>query len=96
MARELGINDIQFIPVRNKELPKEEMIPLIKDKKYLIVDEICDTGNIYSKVCDAIRMVDCDRDFAFLMTRSQDDNDDERGYVGKVLDHNKWIVFPWE
>jgi uncharacterized protein len=95
MARELGINHIQFIPVRNKKLHKEGMPPLSKSKKYLIVDEIYDTGNTFSKVFDAVREFDCD--FAFLMRRFKDNNGDGVvAYVGKVLNHNKWIVFPWE
>ena len=92
MARELHIDYIQLIPVRNKKLCKEEMPLLVKDKKYLIIDEIYDTGDIFSKVYDAIRIFDCD--FAFLMSRYEHNS---RGiYVGKVLNHNKWIVFPWE
>jgi uncharacterized protein len=92
MARELNINYIQFIPVRNKNLYKAEMPTLLKDKKYLIVDEIYDTGDIFSKVYDAVRIFDCD--FAFLMSRYEHNS---RGtYIGKVLNHDKWIVFPWE
>jgi hypoxanthine phosphoribosyltransferase len=94
MARELDINHIQFIPVRNKRLHKEEMPPLFKDKKYLIVDEIYDTGNVFSKVYDMVRGFDCD--FAFLIRRFKDNNGDGEAYIGKVLNHNKWIVFPWE
>ena len=92
MARELDIDYIQLIPVRNKKLRKEEMPLLVKDKKYLIIDEIYDTGDTFSKVYDAVRIFDCD--FAFLMSRYEHSS---RGtYVGKVLNHNKWIVFPWE
>jgi uncharacterized protein len=92
MARELNINYIQFIPVRNKNLYKAEMPTLLKDKKYLVVDEIYDTGDIFSKVYDAVRIFDCD--FAFLMSRYEHNS---RGtYIGKVLNHDKWIVFPWE
>ena len=92
MARELNIDYIQLVPVRNKKLYKHEMPLLFKDKKYLIIDEIYDTGNTFSKVYDAVRMFDCD--FAFLMSRYEHNS---RGtYVGKVLNHNKWIVFPWE
>ncbi len=98
MARELGIDYIQLIPVRNKKLNKEEMPLLLQDKKYLIIDEIYDTGDIFSKVYDAIRMFDCD--FAFLMSRyersSISNSSSKRTYIGKVLNHNKWIVFPWE
>jgi uncharacterized protein len=92
MARELHIDHIQLIPVRNKKLYKEEMPLLRKDKKYLIIDEIYDTGDTFCKVYDAVKIFDCD--FAFLMSRQEYNI---RGtYIGKVLNHNKWIVFPWE
>jgi hypoxanthine phosphoribosyltransferase len=98
MARELDIDCIQLIPVRDKKLHKEEMPLLLKDKKYLIIDEIYDTGDIFYKVYEAVRMFDCD--FAFLMSRyeriSSSSNSSKRTYIGKVLNHNKWIVFPWE
>ena len=94
MARELGINQIHFIPVRDRKLQKKEMPPLYKDRKYLIVDEIYDTGDTFSKVYDAVRTFDCD--FAFLMRRFIEDDIDGAPYIGKVLNHNKWIVFPWE
>lgn len=94
MARELDINYIQFIPIRNKKLYKEEMPLLSKEKKYLIIDEIYDTGDTFSKVYDAVRIFNCD--FAFLISRYEDDNSNRKIYVGKILNHNKWIVFPWE
>jgi uncharacterized protein len=92
MARELNIDHIQLIPIRRKKLHKEEMPALFKDKKYLVIDEIYDTGDIYSKVHDALKIFDCD--FAFLMSRYQVNL--KGAYIGKVLNHNKWIVFPWE
>ena len=93
MARELGIDHIQFIPVRNKKLYKGEMPLLFKVKKYLIVDEILDTGETFSKVCYLTRILDCD--FAFLMSRYRYTRKPYE-FVGKLLNHNKWIVFPWE
>ncbi|HZA69167.1 MAG TPA: hypothetical protein VE548_05650 [Nitrososphaeraceae archaeon] len=57
MARDLDINHIQFIPIRNKKLYKKEMSSLFKDKKHLVVDEIFDTGKMFSKVCNIIRFV---------------------------------------
>lgn len=48
IARELNINHILFIPVRNKKLFKEEMPPLFDNKKYLVIDDIYDKGNTYS------------------------------------------------
>jgi len=96
MARELDINLIQFIPIRNKKLYKQEMPLLTKYKKYLIIDEIYDTGDTFYKVFDVVRTFNCD--FAFLISRYEDNtnNHTRRIYVGKILNHNKWIVFPWE
>ena len=91
MARELDINRIQFIPIRNKKLQKDDMPKLNKDKKYLIVDDIYDTGNTFYKVCDFIKEFNCD--FVFLMCRYQQNNSI---LVGKILNHKKWVVFPWE
>ena len=91
IARELDIDQIQFIPIRNKKLHAEEMLPLLKGKKYLIVDDIYDTGDTFTKVFDVVKGFDCD--FAFLMTRYKDSS---APLVGKVLNHEKWIVFPWE
>jgi hypoxanthine phosphoribosyltransferase len=91
IARELDINHIQFIPIRNKQLHIEEMLPLLKGTKYLIIDDIYDTGDTYDKVYSVIR--EFDYDFAFLMTRYKDSN---ATLVAKVLNHEKWIVFPWE
>jgi uncharacterized protein len=94
MARDLNIDHIQLIPVRHKKLYKDEMPLLLKDKKYLIIDEIYDTGDTFRKVYDAVRIFDCDFDFAFLMSRCE--HNSRRMYIGKILNHNKWIVFPWE
>jgi uncharacterized protein len=95
MARELNIDYIQFIPVRNKELQREEMPLLHKDKKYLVIDEIYDTGDTFSKVYDVVKVVD--NDFAFLMSRSEQQcHHNIEAFVGKILIHNKWVVFPWE
>ena len=92
MARELNNDYIQLIPVRQKKLYKEEMPTLFKSKKYLVIDEIYDTGDIYSKVHDTLKNVDCD--FAFLMSRYQVNF--HEAYIGKILNHNKWVVSPWE
>ena len=94
MALQLDIHHIQFIPVRNKNLHTEEMPQLDTDKKYLVVDEIYDTGETFTKVHSAMRNFDCD--YAYLMRRFIDTNDNETAFIGKILNHNKWIVFPWE
>ena len=94
IARELDINYIQFIQIRNKKLFKEEMPLLNEEKRYLVIDEIYDTGNTFSQVYDAVKTFNCD--FAFLISRYKEIISDRTIYVGKILNHNKWIVFPWE
>ncbi len=91
IAKELDIQNIQFVPIRNKKLYREELVPLQKDKKYLIVDDIYDTGNTFLKVFNIVK--EFNYDFAFLMTRYQNNN---VKLVSKILNHRKWIVFPWE
>lgn len=91
VARELEINHILLIPIRNKKLHMEEMPQLNRNINYLIVDDIYDTGNTFTKVHDVVR--EFDYEFAFLMTRYKDKN---AKLAARVLDHKKWIVFPWE
>lgn len=91
IARDLDINHIQFIVVRNKKLYAEDMLPLLKGKKYLIVDDIYDTGDTFNMIYVMVKDFDCD--FAFLMSRYKNSNS---SLVAKVLNHEKWIVFPWE
>jgi uncharacterized protein len=87
----MNINDIRFILIRNKQLFMKEVYPLSKDKKYLVVDEIYDTGSTFFKVSDALIEFSCD--FAFLISRYKNSN---AKTVAKVLNHDKWVVFPWE
>lgn len=90
LSRELGIDAIQFIPVRNKAIIKSEMPILHPDKKYLVIDDIYDTGDTFCKAADALGGFSCD--FSFCMSRHEQD----AGLSPKVLNHEKWIVFPWE
>jgi hypoxanthine phosphoribosyltransferase len=65
----------------------EFLIKLLADriqksnKKYLVIDEICDTGNTFSKVADELKIVHCD--FAFLISRYKHNSG---ALVGKILD----------
>jgi uncharacterized protein len=87
MARGLNIDFIQFIPVRNKELQREEMPLLHKDKKYLVIDEIYDTGDTFSKVYDVIPLIN---DFnSFHISLVSDDRDPidlrEKGHLNYLI-----------
>ncbi|MGB7632967.1 MAG: phosphoribosyltransferase family protein [Nitrososphaeraceae archaeon] len=94
IARELDIDHILFIPIRCKKLHREEMPSLSESRKYLVVDDIYDTGNTFSVVSNEIGKFDCD--FAFLIRRFADNGSGREEYIGEILDHKKWIVFPWE
>jgi hypoxanthine phosphoribosyltransferase len=95
LALELGIKNIQLIPVRNKKLFAEEMPQLYASKKYLVVDEIYDTGDVFFKVHSVVRNFDCN--YAFLMKRFKNAvGDGPVMFIGKTLNHDKWVVFPWE
>ncbi|MEW6604953.1 MAG: phosphoribosyltransferase family protein [Thermoproteota archaeon] len=89
LSRELGIDMIQFIPVRNKTVIKSEMPFLDTSKRYLVIDDIYDTGDTWRVVAHALSGFNCD--FCFCMSRHK-----SYGITAMVLDHNKWIVFPWE
>jgi uncharacterized protein len=78
---------------RKDRVDIEEMPPMSGDKKYLIVDDIYDSGDTYSKVHRVIEMFDCD--FAFLINRCKYAGKSS-AFIGKILNHNKWILFQWE
>ena len=71
------------------------MPSLSESRKYLVVDDIQDTGNTFSVVSNEVGKFDCD--FAFLIRRFADnDSDGREKYIGELLNHKKWIVLPWE
>ncbi|MGI0020036.1 MAG: phosphoribosyltransferase [Nitrososphaera sp.] len=90
LAEELGIDDVKLVPVRKKKIIAQEMPALDKKKRYLIIDDIYDTGDTYRKVSKAVKGFSCD--YAFCMTRRPTD----AGICGRILGHDRWIVFPWE
>jgi hypoxanthine phosphoribosyltransferase len=90
LAEELGVDAIQALPVRGKALVRSEMPPMDNRKKYLVVDDIYDTGRTYRNVSKALKGYKCD--YTFCMTRY----DQNFGVYGRILNHDRWIVFPWE
>jgi hypoxanthine phosphoribosyltransferase len=90
LAEELGIDDVKLVPVRKKKVIAAEMPALDKKKKYLVIDDIYDTGDTYDKVRKALKGFSCD--YAFCMAR----NPTHAGICGRILGHDRWIVFPWE
>ena len=92
ISRELDINDIEFITIRKNKIFKFNKFH--KDKKYLlIIDEIYDTGKTFSIVNDYFKRFEYD--YACLISRYRIP-DNNKIVTGKVLNHKRWIVFPWE
>ena len=90
LAEEVGIDRILLLPVRDKQVIEAEMPHLEKQIKYLVIDDIYDTGDMYLKVAKATLGFDCT--FVFCISRY----DQMFGVYGKVLNHKRWVVFPWE
>jgi uncharacterized protein len=90
LAEELRMDAIQLVPIREKQVIKSEIPRRERKKKYLVVDDIYDTGATYGKVAEALKQFSCD--YAFCMSRYEQ----SVGLYGRVLNHNRWIVFPWE
>lgn len=92
ISRELNINDIEFITIRKNKIFKFNKFH--KDKKYLlIIDEIYDTGKTFSIVNKYFKRFEYD--YACLISRYRIP-DNNKIVTGKVLNHKRWIVFPWE
>lgn len=92
ISRELNINDIEFITIRKNKIFKFNKFH--KDKKYLlIIDEIYDTGKTFSIVNKYFKRFEYD--YACLISRYRIP-DNNKIITGKVLNHKRWIVFPWE
>jgi uncharacterized protein len=92
ISRELDINDIEFITIGKNKIFKFNKFH--KDKKYLlIIDEIYDTGKTFSIVNEYFKRFEYD--YACLVSRYRIP-DNNKIVTGKVLNHKRWIVFPWE
>ena len=94
IARELDINYIEFITIKRNKILKFNKFH--KDKKsLLIIDDIYDTGKTFSIVNEYFKRYELEYDYACLVSRYRILHNNKI-VTGKVLNHNKWIVFPWE
>ena len=63
-----------------------------KNKKYLVVDEIYDTGKTFSRISRLLETFEYE--FVCLLSRYPVSN--KKIIYGKILNNKNWIVFPWE
>lgn len=92
ISRELDINDIEFISIKRNKIFKFNKFH--KNKKYLLIDEIYDTGKTFFIVNEYFKRFEYD--YACLISRYRIPDNNNKIVSGKVLNHKKWIVFPWE
>ena len=93
ISRELNINDIDFISVKRNQIFTSSNFP--RNKKYLMIDDIYDTGKTFLTVNKFFNSFEYD--YACLVSRYRiTDNNSKIIIIGEILNHNKWIVFPWE
>ena len=91
ISRELDINDIDFISVKMNQMFASSNFP--RNKKYLLIDEIYDTGKTFCIVNKFFNGFEYD--YACLISRYRI-IDNSKIITGDILNHNKWVVFPWE
>ena len=93
ISRELNIKNIDFISVKMNQIFTSSNFP--RNKKYLLIDDIYDTGKTFFTVNKFFNSFDYD--YACLVSRYRiTDNNSKIIIIGEILNHNKWIVFPWE
>jgi hypoxanthine phosphoribosyltransferase len=64
-----------------------------RNKKYLLIDEIYDTGKTFFNINKYFN--NFEYDYACLISRYRI-IDNSKIITGEILNHDKWIVFPWE
>jgi hypoxanthine phosphoribosyltransferase len=91
ISRELDINDIDFVSIKLDQFYISSNFPT--NKRYLLIDEIYDTGKTFLTVTKFFNKFEYD--YACLISRYKI-IDNKKIIFGQILNHNKWIVFPWE
>lgn len=91
ISKELEINEIEFISTKQNHYNKV-FHSISKDKKYLLIDEIYDTGKTFLEIKDYLKNIE----YNFVCLLSRYKIYDDKIIVGKILNNKKWIVFPWE
>ena len=89
----LGIKNIYLFPIINKKIIHNKIPVLKATKKYLLIDEIYDTGKTLKKTAKCLKLVN--HLDIFLIERYNTIISANHVY-GRVLDDPKWVVFPWE
>ena len=88
----LGIKNIHLFPIVNKKIVHKRLPVLKATKRYLLIDEIYDTGKTLKKTAKCLRFIN--HLDIFLISRYTVIQSNH--VYGTVLDDSRWVVFPWE
>ncbi|MBN1500728.1 MAG: hypothetical protein JW982_11260 [Spirochaetes bacterium] len=66
--------------------------PDLSQGKFLLCDDIFDSGNTIRKILEIYEGIDFD--VAFLLSKSPEPHDNY--YIGEYIDKNLWVDFYWE
>lgn len=88
-----GIKNINLFPVVNKRIIKNRIPKFSLNKKYLLIDEIYDTGKTLNMVKEYFTFID--HLDVFVIERYRHESIENHIY-GHLLNDPRWIVFPWE
>ncbi|MBA3750413.1 MAG: hypothetical protein H0X03_05880 [Nitrosopumilus sp.] len=89
----LGINIINLFPIINKKIIHEKMPFFDKTKRYLLIDEIYDTGKTFKKTSRCLKLIN---HLDIFLVKRYNTNSSNNQIYGKILDDHRWVVFPWE
>lgn len=87
------IKTINIFPIKDNEIILNKLPNLDEDKKYLVVDEIYDTGktsNFVDQYLNNLKYINI-----YLMKRYKQVTNNNEIY-GMILNDPRWVVFPWE
>lgn len=89
----LGIKNINLFPMIDKKVIHSKIPQFDAAKKYLLIDEIYDTGKTLGKTSICLGHVNHLN--VFLVERHKTASSTDR-IIGKTLEDSRWVVFPWE
>ena len=94
LSYRLNIKPINIFPLIDKQIISHKVPTLDPKKKYLLIDEIYDTG----KTIDLVERSLMEMNYLkiFLLKRYKTDSIRDKDVCGKILNDSRWVVFPWE
>lgn len=93
LSYKLKVKPINIFPIIDKKIVSHKIPILDPTKKYLLIDEIYDTGKTIEMVEQYMTTVNYLK--IFLLQRYEADTSSDH-LCGKTLNDPRWVVFPWE